>query len=292
MSITAAQVKELRERTGVGMMECKKALVETNGDIDAAIELMRKMGMAKAAKKAGRTAAEGVIIIKTAPDSKSAAIVEINSETDFVARDDNFIKFADQVAANALQHQATDVATLMDTTLDGAKLEELRQQLIAKIGENINVRRVDFISGDDLLSSYIHGGRLGVLVSMQGGDTELAKDIAMHVAAMRPHVVNPDQVPSELVEKEKEIFTAQAQESGKPAAIIEKMISGRINKFVDEVSLTGQAFVKDPSIKVGKLLKDNNATVTNFVCFEVGEGIEKKVENFRDEVMAQVKGTA
>ena len=292
MSITAAQVKELRERTGVGMMECKKALVETNGDIDAAIELMRKMGMAKAAKKAGRTAAEGVIIIKTAPDSKSAAIVEINSETDFVARDDNFIKFADQVATNALQHQATDIAALMETTLDGAKLEELRQQLIAKIGENINVRRVDFISGDDLLSSYIHGGRLGVLVSMQGGNTGLAKDIAMHVAAMRPHVVNPDQVPTELVEKEKEIFTAQAQESGKPAAIIEKMISGRINKFVDEVSLTGQAFVKDPSIKVGKLLKDNNATVTNFVCFEVGEGIEKKVENFRDEVMAQVKGTA
>ena len=206
MSITAAQVKELRERTGVGMMECKKALVETNGNIDAAIELMRKMGMAKAAKKAGRTAAEGVIIIKTATDNKSAVIVEINSETDFVARDDNFVKFADRVAANALQHQITDVATLMETTLDDATLEELRQQLIAKIGENINVRRVDFISGNDSLSSYIHGGRLGVLVSMQGGNTELAKDIAMHVAAMRPHVVNPDQVPTELVEKEKRDF--------------------------------------------------------------------------------------
>ncbi len=196
------------------------------------------------------------------------------------------------MAANALQTQATDVAALMETSLEGATLEELRQQLIAKIGENIHVRRVDFISSEDLLGSYIHGGRLGVLVSMQGGDAELVKDIAMHIAAMRPHVISPEQVPTELVEKEKEIFTVQAQESGKPAAIIEKMISGRINKFVDEVSLMGQAFVKDPNVKIGKLLKDCHATVTSFVCFEVGEGIEKKVENFRDEVMAQVKGTA
>ena len=292
MSITAAQVKELRERTGVSMMECKKALVETNGDVDAAIELMRKMGMAKAAKKAGRTAAEGVIIIKATADNKSAVIVEINSETDFVARDDNFKTFANKVIENALENQCDDTTELMATSVDGATLEELRQQLIVKISENINVRRVGFVTTNNVLGSYIHGGRLGVLVSMQGGNVDLAKDIAMHVAAMRPYVVNPEQVASELVAKEKEIFTAQAQESGKPEAILEKMITGRINKFVDEVSLVGQPFVKDPSMKVGKLLQDNNATVTDFVCFEVGEGIEKKVENFRDEVMAQVKGTA
>jgi len=292
MSITAAQVKELRERTGVGMMECKKALVEAEGDIDAAIELMRKSGMAKAEKKAGRTAAEGVIGVRAAADGQAAAIVEINSETDFVARDENFKGFVNKVIENAVVNQSQDVEGLMQTKLDGMSLEELRQQLIAKIGENINVRRVEFIMAKDKLGSYVHGDRIGVLVSMEGGNAELAKDIAMHVAAMRPHVVKPEQVPAALIEKEKEIFTAQALESGKPKAIIDKMISGRINKFLDEVSLTGQAFVKDPSIKVGKLLEDNQAKVVDFICFEVGEGIEKKSENFRDEVMAQVKGTS
>ena len=291
MSITAAQVKELRERTGVGMMECKKSLVEAEGNIDIAIELMRKSGIAKAAKKAARTAAEGIVMIRMATDHKAAAILEINSETDFVARDDHFQNFANTVAENAVSHQCNDIVSLMQTTLDGVSLEELRQQLIAKIGENINVRRVNFVTASDILNGYVHGDRIGVLVNMQGGNATLAKDIAMHIAAMRPRVIEQAQVPVELIEKEKEIFTAQAQDSGKPAAIIEKMIGGRINKFLDEVSLMGQAFVKDPSVKINKLLKENNARVLDFVCFEVGAGIEKKIENFRDEVMAQVKGT-
>lgn len=290
MIITAAQVKELRERTGVGMMACKKALSETNGDIEAAIELMRKSGVATAAKKAGRLAAEGIVVIKTATDGKSAVMVEINSETDFVARDENFKAFAMQVATNALKDQVTAIDKLMATSLDGLSLEELRQQLIAKIGENINVRRVTFMTTPDILASYIHDERIGVLVGLKGGDKALAKDIAMHIAAMRPQTISQQQVPSELIEKEKEIFLAQAKESGKPEAIMQKMINGRINKFLDEVSLLGQAFVKDPHIKVSELLKDNHANITDFICFAVGEGIEKKTENFRDEVMAQVKG--
>jgi elongation factor Ts len=292
MSITAAQVKELRERTGVGMMECKKALVEAGGDIDAAIELMRKSGMAKAAKKAGRVAAEGAVIIQTTADNKSGAIVEINSETDFVARDDNFRSFADKVATAAVENQARDVAALMAEKVGENTLEESREQLIAKIGENINVRRVDFLQSADVLGSYVHGDRIGVLVALNGGDESLAKDIAMHIAAMKPQFINPEEVSADLVEKEKEIFTAQAKESGKPDDIIEKMIGGRINKFLAEVSLTGQPFVKDPNVTIGNLLKSNKASVANFICYEVGEGIEKKEENFRDEVMAQVKGTA
>ena len=291
MSITAAQVKELRERTGVGMMACKKALSETNGDIEAAIELMRKSGMATAAKKAGRLAAEGVIVIKIAADVKSAAMVEINSETDFVAREENFKTFAAQVVTNALENRETVIDKLMATAVGEASLEEIRQQLITKIGENINVRRITLMTAPDILASYIHGERIGVLVSLEGGDALLAKDIAMHIAAMRPQVISQQQVSNELIDKEKRIFASQAKASGKPEAIVEKMINGRINKFLDEVSLLGQAFVKDPSIKVGQLLTDNNAKVVDFICFAVGEGIDKKVENFRDEVMAQVKGT-
>jgi elongation factor Ts len=292
MSITASQVKELRERTGVSMMECKKALVETAGDIEAAIELMCKNGMAKAAKKADRTAAEGAVFVKTSADGKSGTMVEINSETDFVARDENFTNFAQQVMTCAIDSHAEDVAKLMELNVEDTSLEKLREQLIAKLGEKIAVRRVDSLQTDGVLGSYVHGGRIGVLVTLEGGNVDLAKDIAMHIAAMRPQVVNPDEVSAELVEKEKEIFTSQAMESGKPAEIIEKIIGGRIKKFVDEVSLIGQVFVKDPSVKVGQLLKDNSAKVTGFVCYEVGEGIEKKEENFREEVMAQVKGSA
>ncbi len=292
MSITASQVKELRERTGVSMMECKKALVETAGDIEAAIELMCKNGMAKAAKKADRTAAEGAVFVKTSADGKSGTMVEINSETDFVARDENFTNFAQQVMTCAIDSHAEDVAKLMELNVEDTSLEKLREQLIAKLGEKIAVRRVESLQTDGVLGSYVHGGRIGVLVTLEGGNVDLAKDIAMHIAAMRPQVVNPDEVSAELVEKEKEIFTSQAMESGKPAEIIEKIIGGRIKKFVDEVSLIGQVFVKDPSVKVGQLLKDNSAKVTGFVCYEVGEGIEKKEENFREEVMAQVKGSA
>lgn len=291
MTISASLVKELRERTGVSMMDCKKALVATNGDIEAAIEHMRKNGMAKAAKKADRTAAEGIIMVKASDDGKKAIIVEINSETDFVARDENFTSFANKVAAAALEHGSNDVASLMEQMVDGASLTEHCQQLIAKIGEKIDVRRVQMVTTtDSTIGHYTHGGRIGVVTVVQGGDAELAKDLSMHIAAMRPTVVTPDQVSADLVAKEKEIFTEQALKSGKPAEIVEKMIGGRINKFLDEVSLTGQMFVKDPSVKIANLLKQKNASVDSFVCYEVGEGIEKKVENFRDEVMAQVKG--
>jgi elongation factor Ts len=290
MSITADQVKELRELTGAGMMECKKALVETKGDIDAAIELMRKSGMAKAAKKGDRTAAEGVIMIKAIADNKKAVIAEINCETDFVARDENFTHFANLVLEQMLKANTNSVNELMAQKVGAHTLEEQRLQLIAKIGEKVDVRRFDIVKTDGVLGSYVHGSRIGVLVNLAGGTVELAKDIAMHIAAAKPQVVNPEEVSAELIAKEKEIFVAQAQESGKPAEIIEKMISGRINKFLDEISLVGQPFVKDPDTKVGALLKKNNAKVTQFVCYTLGEGIEKKEVNFRDEVMAQVKG--
>lgn len=290
MSITAAQVKELRERTGLGMMKCKKALVESNGDIDSAIEIMRKSGEIKSVQMAGRIAAEGIVTTKVT--GKQGVIVEINSETDFVARDENFQAFAKKVIDAAIASQATDVETLMQYKEGENTLETLRLQLVSKIGENINVRRIDSIKSDGVISSYVHGGRIGALVALQGGDESLAKDIAMHVAAMKPQFINPDEVSADLVEKEKEIFTAQAKESGKPDEIIEKMIGGRIKKYLNEISLTGQSFVKNPDVTIGGLLKEHGATVTNFVIFEVGEGIEKKEENFRDEVMAQVKGTA
>jgi len=292
MAITAALVKELRERTGAGMMECKKALVETNGDIDAAIDLMRKSGAAKAEKKAGRVAAEGVIIIKTTDDKKLAAIVEVNSETDFVARDENFLNFANAVAEAALAGKIATLDALKEAKLaSGETVEEARTALVAKIGENIGVRRVQLVeAGEGILGSYIHGGRIGVVVAIDNGDDELVKDIAMHVAAVNPQFVNPEDISEEVYNKEKEIFTAQALESGKPADIVEKMIEGRMRKFAAEICLTGQAFVKDPSITVGKLLADKNASVTAMVRLEVGEGIEKKEDDFAAEVMAQVKG--
>ena len=292
MSITASMVKELRERTGVAMMDCKKALVETNGDIDAAIELMRKTGLAKAAKKADLTAAEGAVLIRISADGKTASMVEVNSQTDFVALDQNFKQFAEQVINQALKIKANEVPVLLDSQIDGTSIDELRKALIVKIGENINVRRVVTLNTDGMFGSYIHGGRIGVLVDMKAGDMDTAKDVAMHIAASRPQFIHQGEVDPALVEKEKEIFSAQAKESGKPAEIIEKMVQGRISKFVDEVSLLGQPFIKDPNIKIEKLLKDRKAVVHHFVCFEVGEGIEKKEVNFRDEVMAQVKGAA
>jgi len=291
MAITASLVKELRERTGAGMMECKKALVETDGDMEAAIELMRKSGMAKADKKAGRVAAEGKVEMLSADDGQSVVVVEINSETDFVAKDENFLNFTKQVAEVALANKTSDAAALSEMAADGGSVNELRQALIAKIGENISVRRSVFIeSQGDNLGTYQHGARIGVVVDMKGGSEELAKDIAMHIAASKPVCINPSDVSDDVVAKEKDIFTAQAKESGKPDNIIEKMITGRINKFLNEISLTGQAFVKDPDTSVGKLLNKEGAEVLNFERIEVGEGIEKKVDDFAAEVMAQAQG--
>jgi elongation factor Ts len=254
---------------------------------------MRKTGQAKAAKKAGRVAAEGIVIILKSADNKQAVILEVNSETDFVARDENFLNFSNKVAEIALAHKVNDIASLAVLPFGADEketIEQARQHLVAKIGENINIRRVNTIETEGVLASYIHGNRIGVVVNLQGGDETLAKDIAMHIAANNPQVTNPEDVSADLIEKEKEIFAAQAQESGKPAEIIEKMIAGRIKKFVDEVSLLGQPFVKDPSINVGKHLASANAEVKSFVRFEVGEGIEKEVADFAKEVMEQARG--
>ncbi|MGM0594847.1 MAG: translation elongation factor Ts [Pseudomonadota bacterium] len=293
MAITAAMVKDLRERTGAGMMECKKALVECDGDIDAAIEHMRKTGLAKADKKAGRTAAEGLIVIKPSADNKKAAIVEVNCETDFVAKGDEFKNFCDAVAQLVLDNAPADLDALLATTMPGGdSVADTLKAMIAKIGENMTVRRFKLMSSENgQLASYSHGSRIGVVVDLEGGDAEMGRDIAMHIAASKPQAVSSDDVDPAIIDKEKEIFTAQAKESGKPAEIIEKMIGGRINKFLKEITLLGQPFVKDPDTTVEKLLKDAGAKVIAFERFEVGEGIEKKQENFADEVMAQVKGS-
>ncbi len=291
MAITAAQVKELRERTGAGMMECKKTLVETNGDIEAAIETMRMSGLAKADKKADRVAAEGVIAMARSADGKQAVLVDVNCETDFVAKGDDFTAFAAAVADIALNSGVSTAEALLETSVDGGNtVEHNRKELIAKIGENITIRRVSRIESEGVVGAYMHGSRIGVLVGLNGGDETLAKDIAMHVAASKPVCVSADNVPAEVIEKEKEIFTAQAAESGKPPEIIEKMIGGRINKFLKEITLVGQPFVKDPDQTVEKLLASKGATVTAFDRLEVGEGIEKKEEDFVAEVMAQAKG--
>ncbi len=288
MAITASLVKELRERTGAGMMECKKALVETDGDIDAAAELMRKSGAAKADKKAGRVAADGAIKAMVSDDGKTAVILEINSETDFVAKDENFQAFADEVLATVAQHKPASVDALATMTLaSGQSVEEARQALIAKVGENIQVRRFEILQSSASIASYLHGARIGVLVD-SSADTDLARDIAMHVAAVNPQFVDQDSVPTEFIESEKSILVAQAESSGKPAEIIEKMIQGRLEKLLAEVTLLGQPFVKDPDQKVGKLLSDAGASVTGFIRYEVGEGIEKKVEDFAAEVASQL----
>ena len=291
MTISAAMVKELRDRTGAGMMECKKALVEAGGNLDAAAEVLRKSGQAKADKKASRVAADGRIVV--ASEGNNAVIVEVNSETDFVAKDENFVAFAEAVAAAALASGTTDVDAFASEKLaDGRTVEEARTELIAKVGENIGVRRIEAIAASDVIASYTHGARIGAVVAMQGGSEDLARDIAMHVAASSPMCVDESGVPAETLESERRILTEQAEASGKPAEIIEKMVAGRVAKFLKEITLVGQPFVKDPDTSVGKLLDQNGATVTGFVRFEVGEGIEKKADNFVEEVMAQVKGAS
>jgi elongation factor Ts len=292
MTISAAMVKDLRERTGLGMMECKAALTETHGDMNAAIDLLRKKAGSKVEKKAGRTAAEGAVGVYLSADRKLAALVEVNSETDFVAKGDDFQAFANVVAAAIAKHNPADVSAVNDLKLDsGETVAKTREGLVAKLGENIGVRRfVRLAAKSGQVASYVHGRKIGVLVEVAGGDETLAKDIAMHIAASKPECVSKDQVPAELIAKEKEIFSAQAAQSGKPANIIEKMVEGRIAKFLGEITLLGQPFVKDPDSNVEKLLKSKGATVAGFTRYEVGEGIEKKTGDFAAEVMAQVKG--
>ena len=290
MAVTASMVKELRERTGAGMMECKKALVETNGDMDAAIEHLRKSGLAQADKKASRIAADGQIALATREDNSEAVMVEINCETDFVAKDANFLAFTDAVASNALAATSDDMDALMASDFDGSSLEVARQALVTKIGENIQVRRMARMTGCDNIGAYIHGGHIGVMVDLEGGNKEVARDIAMHIAALNPAYIDVDDVPADVLEKEKQFLISQAADSGKPADIIEKMVSGRMRKHLSTITLLGQDFVKDGDITVAKLLKQNDAKVKSFTRLVVGEGIEKKVDNFADEVMQQVKG--
>lgn len=293
MSITAAMVKELRERTGSGMMECKKALVEASGDLEIAVENMRKAGLAKADKKSGRTAAEGIIGVKVSDDAKTAAIVDINCETDFVAKGDDFVKFVNDVTAALLNSDVETPEQILEMKLaNGKTLDEVRRELIAKLGENIAIRRFEkYKMTDGGAACYLHGSKIGVLVELAKADEALGKDIAMHIAAINPSCVSEEQVSEEAINKEKDIFSAQALESGKPAEIVEKMIAGRIKKFLAEVTLLGQPFVKDDKTTVGQLVKAKGNSVVRFTRFEVGEGIEKKEENFAEEVMAQVRGS-
>lgn len=289
--ITASMVKELRQRTNVGMMECKKALVETHGDLDAAVDLLRKKGMAKAAKKSSRVAAEGVIMLDT--EHSRGALVEINCETDFVARDESFLNFGNQVVHLALVNNQSEVANLNQLVFqekDSITVEQKREALVAQLGENIQVRRMGVLEAETVLGAYLHGTRIGVLVALKGGDEALAKDIAMHIAANKPLAISQSDVDPSLVAHEREIFIANAKESGKSPEILAKMVEGRVNKFLDDMSLLGQSFVKDPSIKISKLLAQHKAEVTQFVRFEVGEGIEKQSSDFVAEVMAQARG--
>ena len=290
MAVTASMVKELRERTGAGMMECKKALVETNGDMDAAIEHLRKSGLAQADKKASRIAADGRIALASNDANSEAVMVEINCETDFVAKDVNFLAFTDSVAANALAATSDDVEALMASDFNGTSLETARHALVNKIGENVQVRRMARMTGCSNIGAYVHGGHIGVLVDLEGGSEEVARDIAMHIAALNPEFIDVDDVPADILEKEKQFLIAQAADSGKPADIIEKMVSGRMRKHLSSITLLGQEFVKDGDITVAQLLKQNDAKVKSFTRLVVGEGIEKKVDNFAEEVMQQVKG--
>jgi elongation factor Ts len=291
MAITAALVKELRERTGAGMMDCKKALMETSADLEAAIDLMRASGAANAAKKSGRVASEGLVNLTVSDDNKNAVILEVNSETDFVTKGSAFIDFVGALGRLALKNKPESLEAFLSQTLDsGETVDETRQGIIAKIGENISVRRLQIVTTEHgVLGAYKHGERIAVLAVLSGTDGELAKDIAMHVAASKPECVSEDQLSSELVEREKAIFIEQAKESGKPYNIIEKMIVGRMKKFVNEVTLYGQSFVKDPDTTVGALVKSKGAEVESFIRYEVGEGMEKKEDNFVEEVLAQAQ---
>jgi elongation factor Ts len=293
MSISAQQVKELRERTGLGMMECKSALTEARGDMDAATELLRKKAGSKVEKKAGRTAAEGAIGMYVSPDRKLAAIVEVNTETDFVAKGDDFIAYATAVAECVATNKPAGVDALYALPIKkgGASVAQAREGLVMKLGENIGVRRFTrYQSHNGTLGGYVHGRRIGVLVELEGGNESLAKDLAMHVAASRPEYVSKEQVPADVIAKEKEIFAEQAKASGKPANIVEKMVEGRVNRFLNEITLLGQPFVKDPDTMVEKLLQGNNAKVIRFVRYEVGEGIEKKSADLAAEVLATMRG--
>lgn len=289
-AISAGMVKELRELTGLGMMECKKALVETDGDMKAAEDLLRIKSGAKASKAAGRIAAEGVVGAYISADGKSGALVEVNSETDFVAKNDDFIKFANDLAELAASKKIPDAQILSETSFSsGDAVEEVRKALVMKLGENITIRRCESYVTEGKLASYLHGGKIGVMIDYTGGDETIGKDLAMHIAASKPMCVDKDQVSAEVLEHERQIFTAQAAESGKPANIIEKMVEGRVTKFLAEVTLLGQPFVKDPDVTVEKLLAQKSASVKSFTMYIVGEGIEKKVENFAEEVRAQME---
>lgn len=293
MAISAQQVKELRDRTGLGMMECKAALTETNGDLDAAAELLRKKAGSRLEKKAGRIAAEGAIGMYVSSDRRLAAMVEVNTETDFVAKGDDFNAYAVVVAECVATNNPADVDSLYALPIkQGAEtVAQVREGLAMKLGENIGVRRFTrYQARAGVIGGYVHGRKIGVLIELEGGGEGLAKDLAMHVAASRPEYISQEQVPAVAIAKEKEIFTEQAAASGKPANIVEKMVQGRINKFLNEITLLGQPFVKDPDTVVEKLLKSSNAKVNRFVRFEVGEGIEKRSADFAAEVLATVKG--
>lgn len=284
MAITASMVKELRDRTGLGMMECKKALKGSNGDIELAIEELRKSSGMKAAKKAGRTAAEGVVSIKISDDKKFGVMIEVNSETDFAARDENFLSFVDDVIEFIFQNKSSD-----ENILKGNLIEGKRQSLVQKIGENVSIRRAQIINGENI-GGYTHGNnKIAVLISLSGGNNTIAKDIAMHIAAVNPQVIKASDMSIEILEKEKSIYSAQAKDSGKPDEIIKKMVDGRVKKFLSENSLVEQPFVKDPDVKISQLLKSESTDINSFFRYEVGEGIEKDEIDFAAEVAAQVK---
>lgn len=294
-TITAAMVQALRARTGAGMMDCKKALESTKGDLDAAAEAMRKSGQIQAEKKSGRIAAEGLIVIKSQSVRGPAVILEVNCETDFVARDESFKHFAEKTAQCALDHQIASIESLLSFTFtDGETVEKTREALVAKLGENIQLRRLHSVAAEvnTLLGFYVHMGRIGAIVQIKGGDEQLAKDLALHIIANNPTVISADEIAEQILAKEREIIMAQSQGSGKPQAVIDKMVEGRLNKFRDEMSLLGQAFIKDPDIRVGQLLKNAGAEIISFVRFAVGEGIEKPTEDFAEAVMAQVKSSS
>jgi elongation factor Ts len=287
MDIKPALVKELRERTGAGMMECKKALVETNGDIDLAAEWLRKAGAAKADKKASRVAAEGRIALLSDEKAGRHVVLEVNSETDFVAKDDNFRAFVERLARVILTERPASVEALLQSSVDGRTVEELRLELVTKVGENISVRRFDVVESGANVGTYLHGTRIGVLVEVEGGDASLARDLAMQIASLAPRYVSNDDVPKDVLDKEREIIAAQTSEEKKPPEIVAKMVEGRLRKFVDEITLTGQVFVKDDKKRVRDLLAQHKAKVKGFRRYEVGEGIEKKSSDFVKEVMAQ-----
>ena len=288
MEITASLVNELRERTGAGMMDCKAALKDANGDIESAIEIMRKSGAAKAAKKAGRIAAEGIISIKQ--KENNIVMIEVNCETDFVAKDDNFLSFSEAIVDVIMEHDVNDIDNLLKLNCENQTIEEVTQQLVTKIGEKVTIRRFEKCSIKNQVGIYLHGTRIGVVVEIEGGDQELAKDIAMHIAASKPLYISEDNVSKEVLDKEREIYAAQAKESGKPEEIIKKMVDGRIKKYIKEITLLGQAFVKDPDQSIEGILKLAEANVRSFIRYEVGEGIEKRSDNFAEEVMSQAKG--